>query len=265
MPNASYTLWWVFVAGLLAVLVLVTGLGAAMIVSQHQRNTLRRRFARRLVDAHEEERARIAREVHDDAIQRLALIAQDIDRVAAGPGGNGGIPPTVTLKGIREEVRDLSDTLRQLAHRLHPSGLEHLALGAALEQLADEFRQGGGLEVSLHVSRDDAEGLPKPINLALYRIAQEALHNVAKHAEARAVTVRVQRTAAGIELTIVDDGRGFQVGRRSEGLGLVSMAERAALVGGSLKIESRPGVGTAVRALLPTSLRKHEGAATAAG
>ncbi len=236
-----------------------------MIVAQHQRASLRRQFARRLVDAHEEERARIAREVHDDAIQRLALIGQEIDRLAAGPAGHGGDPPTVTLEGIREEVRDLSATLRQLAHRLHPSGLQHLTLDAALEQLADEFRVAGGLEVLVAIDRGGGGPLPKPIKLAAYRIAQEALHNVAKHARAGRVVVRMTQRAKEVELAVSDDGRGFQPGAPSEGLGLVSMAERGALVGGTVTIDSKPGRGTVVRARLPLSLNEHEAHSASGG
>jgi signal transduction histidine kinase len=251
VPASEQTLWWSFVASIIAILVLLTGLVVATIVAQRQRATLRNQFASRLLHAHDDERARIARELHDDALQRLAVITLEIDQLTHAAIDLRGAPPPAALAGIRGEIQDLSDALRQLAHRLHPCGPEPLALDRALEQLAGEIRSTSNLAVDFTVNWNGDWAVPQVVRLALYRIAQEALLNVVKHARGRAVALRITRTPGGIELTVSDDGCGFVPDRLSNGLGLVAMAERVSLVGGFLTVDSRPGQGTVVRANVP--------------
>jgi signal transduction histidine kinase len=232
--------------------VLVGALGAAMVISQRRLVALHRGFAQRLLAAQEEERAHVAREVHDDAVQRLAMVSHELKVFQAATQFSSGEHHRLT--GIQGDVEDLTVSLRALAHRLHPSVIEQLGLVPALRQLADEMGRAG-LAVTLGLPAE-----PPPLRadraLVLFRVAQEALRNVARHAGVAEAMLRLEASDRGLTLVVEDRGRGFDssVGRRGAGLGLLGMNERAALVGGRATVDARPGRGTTVTVSVPRGL-----------
>ncbi|HEV2130286.1 MAG TPA: ATP-binding protein [Longimicrobiaceae bacterium] len=210
-----------------------------------------RDIAARALEAEEEERKRIARELHDDTAQRLAalLLRIRIARSASDPAARDAL-----LEELRAELGDTLEGVRRFARGLRPPALEELGLVPALEANARRLEDSAGLRVSIEA--DPLEGLLSPqAELALYRIVQEALSNAARHAKAERAHVRLARTGGGVTATVEDDGQGFSVtevmAREGRGLGLFGMQERAAYLGGSVEIGSRPGAGTRVRAEIP--------------
>jgi len=159
-----------------------------------------------------------------------------------------------SLRSLQSRVVQLSQDVRQIAHQLHPTILEDLGLTAALGELCDEFSAREGIEVLF-----EQEAVPKalPVALAscLYRVAQEALHNVSKHAQASQVRLQVNGSPEGIHLSVHDTGMGFdlEAGASRHGLGIVSMKERVGLVQGEFSIDSQPGCGTEVKVFIPLS------------
>ena len=205
----------------------------------------------RLLQAQETERRRIARELHDDLNQSLALIAVELDLLAQNPPGPGD-----ALDGrVRElsgRVKQLSSAVHDLSHQLHPAKLEQLGLVAAVRGLCGELGRAHGLGIDFA-----AEGVPSSIPadtaLCLYRIAQEALSNVIKHSGARHARVELRGSPDAVSLGIADDGSGFDPGSVAGkgGLGLVGMRERLRLVGGEISIDSRPSGGTRIDVRIP--------------
>lgn len=202
-----------------------------------------RALATSLLTAQEEERRRISRELHDDIGQRLALL--EIGLRQLGERAPGDQRDALTRLG--DQVTALTHEVRRLSHQLHPSMLEDLGLGAALRRLAHDFESSHGHPIRFE-TRDLPDEIPVPLATAYYRIAQEALRNVARHATAAPVSVVLVGGHQGLRLTITDGGPGFDPGaaRKHRGLGLISMRERAHLVGGLLDIHSQPGAGTTI-------------------
>jgi methyl-accepting chemotaxis protein len=203
-------------------------------------------LAAQLIDAQEQERRTIARELHDDVGQRFAALSMDLTQLAQNE-------PTIDRSAVatraRETVLSLARDVRNLSRTLHPSVLDDLGLVAALESECRLFNERG-LPVELH-HQGLFDDVPRPTQLTLYRIVQEALHNVVKHAHANVAVVSLER-AHDLRLTIVDDGKGFETTSRPlNGLGLSSMKERARLVGGLFRITSAPGQGTRVEVSVP--------------
>jgi two-component system sensor histidine kinase UhpB len=205
-----------------------------------------------IINAQEEERRRISRELHDDTAQALTsllLYARALEE--------GDPPPAVreALAELREEVARSLEGVRRLARELRPSALDDLGLVAALEGYAQEFARRTGLDVRF----DPACGgdrLAAPVELVLYRIAQEALTNAAKHAGAGRVEMTLVREPGAVSLIVRDDGRGFDPARLpSGGMGLFSMRERAELAGGTLTVVSAPGAGTTIAVRVPVVAR----------
>jgi signal transduction histidine kinase len=203
---------------------------------------------RNTVAASERERRRWARELHDETLQRLGAVRLRLAAARRGPVAALGPAVEDAIAELAEEIAEL----RSLIAELSPVALEELGLEAALESLAHHHRAESGLEVAVDLSgwrgghgpvRVDPE-----IESALYRVAQEALANVAAHAGASRVDLRLCRSAAEVELTVADDGRGIASRGRSAGLGLLVLRERLLLVDGELEVESSPGAGTTVRA-----------------
>jgi len=206
-------------------------------------------FARRLLAAQEDERARIAREVHDDALQRVALIRHELDDLAGAPAATGDTGRRA--RAIGAELEDLGVMLRAVAHQLHPSLVEQVGLARALEALAGETQRTAGIEVDLAVPAANVALRPE-VGLAAYRIAQEALRNSVKHAGTRRAVVELETTPTTVVLRVRDEGCGLSADeRRERGLGLRAMRERAELVRGRLTVTSQPGRGTTVEAVLP--------------
>ena len=200
-----------------------------------------------LINAHEEERARLARELHDDVTQRLAALAIDAGRSERNSGPTGG----AAMRSMREGLVRLSEDVHALSYRLHPSILEDLGLIEALKSECERFSQ---FPVRLEANTQDIpDALPQDVALCLFRIAQEGLRNIARHAGARRAEVCLRRLDGGLELTVKDNGAGFDPGqRRAEmSLGHASMRQRVALLGGKIDIESSSGHGTTILAWVP--------------
>jgi signal transduction histidine kinase len=206
-------------------------------------------LSRRLIQAYEDERALLARELHDDLSQRLAVLAIDVGRAAlAAPDG----AQADAMKAVREGLVRLSEDVHSLAYQLHPSVLEELGLAEALRTECERLGRQGRLDVSVKLdSVPNAVG--RDAALCLFRVAQEALNNVVRHAGARSATVDLRAMDGGLLLAVRDDGVGFDPASPGTGrsLGLASMRERVQLVNGTLDVESALGQGTAVVAWVP--------------
>ena len=252
MP-ASQQLFWIYVAAALAIAVVLAALAAALFIYQRHNLKLHRVYAKKLLDAHEEERAWVAREVHDDALQRVAILQHELSEWDTRDGV-GADRTAVRIEALRSELQDLGVMLRRVAHRLHPAIIDQAGLLPALEQLASDVSRASGIEVETDFSEDGrASQLSRERALMLYRIAQEGLRNVSKHSRAKRARIIARSQADDIVVSIQDFGRGFEATdpSRSKGLGLISMAERTRLAEGRFEILSTPGEGTTVRASVP--------------
>jgi len=208
-----------------------------------------RDLSRRLIGAHEEERALLARELHDDVSQRLAALAIDVGRAeAAAPD----TPQEQAMRRIREGLVSLSEDIHALAYQLHPSVLEELGLAEALRAECERRLRQGMLDLSLEIGPLPA-AIGRDAALCLFRVAQEALNNVIRHSGAGAAEVALRQMNGGLLLAVRDEGAGFDPAKPGSGrhLGLASMGERVRLANGTLDIESAPGRGTSVIAWLP--------------
>lgn len=212
----------------------------------------RTELLRKLASAQEEERRRIARDLHDQTGQLLAGLALAIKSISQVEG-----VPAIAARRAADALRitdELSRQVHLLAVRLRPVALDDLGLSAALRQLVSEWVHATEIEVDLE-SGADSERLPPDVETALYRVVQESLTNVAKHARAKHVSVVVGRHGGNAVAMVEDDGRGFAPGSVGPGrLGLVGLRERVSLVGGSLDVESTRGRGTTVIARVPLSI-----------
>jgi signal transduction histidine kinase len=205
----------------------------------------------RLLRAQETERRRIARELHDDLNQSLALIAVELDLLAQNPPGPGG-PPDGRLHELSGRVKELSSAVHDLSHQLHPTKLEQLGLVAAVRGLCGELSQAHGLRIDF-AAEDVPSSIPTDAALCLYRVAQEALRNAIKHGGARHARVELRGSPDAVHLRVADDGSGFDTGSAvgKGGLGLVSMRERLRLVGGTITVDSRPSGGARIDVSAP--------------
>jgi signal transduction histidine kinase len=203
---------------------------------------------RRVVEAQELERRRLARELHDQTGQELTSVLLGLKAVEEA---KSGAERAEALAAVREQVVETLHDVRRLAVELRPKALDDFGLVPALERLRDTFAEQTGMRVDLE-SRI-RERLPTDVETALYRIVQEALTNVVKHARATAVSIVLAPKDRAVTALIEDDGRGFTPDGSGEGLGLLGMGERLALLGGRLKIESSHGAGTTIVAEVPLS------------
>ncbi|MFI5247982.1 MAG: sensor histidine kinase [Nitrospirales bacterium] len=210
------------------------------------------KLASRLLRVQEEERRRISRDLHDDINQRLALLAMEIEAVerqlSLSPVHVGR-----AVRAIQDRVVELSEDVRHLAYQFHPSILDDLGLPIALERLVDDFTVRSNVQGSFG-HKNIPEVVPQEIATCLYRVAQESLNNVARHAEASRVDVELIMSRFELTITITDNGVGFdseQSQQGQHGLGLLSMKERVALVHGALQIISAVGKGTRVQVVVP--------------
>ena len=206
----------------------------------------------RLIAAQEEERKRIARELHDDLNQRMAVLSIELDQLSQKNRKSLGLQKR--LHEMQLQAQEISSDIHRLSYRLHPSKLDHLGLVAAVKSLCDELSltQNGKLRVHFHQSGVPAD-LPKDLTLCLFRIAQETLRNSVKHSGADSVQVVLTKRYNSIRLSITDNGCGFDTSSdlMDKGLGFISMHERLRLVGGEIKICSQPLRGTRIDVLIP--------------
>jgi len=216
-----------------------------------EKEALRQQFLERVIAAQEAERQRLARELHDEAGQTLTALSLGLRRLQDDPR----LPAAAQdlAQELKAQVAALSTELHRLAVELRPSALDRVGLIGALEQYAQEFAQRYGLKVQFESGLPASVHLPAEIETSLYRIVQEALTNVARHAQAQSVSVLLQMCEEQIVVTIEDDGKGFDPAQAQKNgrLGLFGMRERAAMLGGSLNIESAPGEGTTVFVKVP--------------
>jgi two-component system NarL family sensor kinase len=249
MPATPVTdpIWAIFLAAIVSLAVFVVAFAAALVISQRRRLSLHKEYSQRVLGAHEEERAWVARELHDDMLQRVAMVRHELDALWATLSSAATPTEAHRLRALNAELVDLGVALRNVAHRLHPTIVDQLGLPRALEALGSEF-QRGGLDVRVTVPQDAA--IPPAVAHTAYRIAQESLRNIVKHSGVKEASLQLDAGPA-LVLRISDAGRGFAPDPRTPGLGLASMRERAALVQGTLSVKSRPGGGTTVEATLP--------------
>jgi signal transduction histidine kinase len=200
-----------------------------------------RDLARKLIAAQDAERKRIAGDLHDGLGQNVVLLASGLTRLA------GEQPGATDLAGL---ARQTAADVRAAAHALHPGVLDRLGLAAALEATVDQALAAAGVDGDCSVAPDVEPALAPAARLHAYRIVQEAVANAVKHARAGEISVRVRRAGDRIELRVEDDGVGI-AGRPAGGLGLAGIEERARLLGGEVRLVSRPGQGTRVEVDLP--------------
>jgi len=210
---------------------------------------LLRKFARRSINAQEEERRRISREIHDEIGNRIALMALSIHQVIKQNGENHSASE---LNKIIDQIVDLSAAMRNLSHRLHPPLLRYVGIKVALKSLCDSFENTHGIPTEL-IGVEELPRVSDEMALCIFRITQESLQNVAKHAGADRVTVVVDPRPRQIRVTVSDTGRGFVRSDvvRKGGLGLVSMKARALCIGGHVTINSSAAAGTEVCLTIP--------------
>ena len=212
-----------------------------------------RSLNRQLIQAQERERKRIASELHDGIAQSIGVVKYRIeDAIARFANDNPDLDLTV-LEGTVADVKSLVDEVRRISRNLSPSILEDFGLHVAMEWLCKDFKaQNRDLDVSCSVSIDEAE-TPELVKVAIYRVAQEASQNIAKHSAATRVQMRLESTNGNVKLVIMDNGAGFDVAEQRDfdgkrGLGLRNMRERVEATGGEFELKATPKKGVEVRA-----------------
>ena len=218
----------------------------------------------RLIEAQEKERSRIARELHDDICQRLALLSLELEQADESSNGSGARGNT-QINDIRRHCAEIATDVQALSHELHSSKLDYLGVVAAIRSFCREFSKQQSVYVEF-TDENVSNHLPRDISLCLFRVTQEALHNSVKYSGASRFAVRLCDTEDGIQLEVRDSGIGFDVEAvmKDAGLGLVSMKERVHLVNGTLAIESKPNKGTRIVARVPRPAGNGNGTAAAA-
>jgi PAS domain S-box-containing protein len=215
----------------------------------------------RLINAQEEERARIARDLHDDFSQRLALQSIDLEQLRKNLP-ELSVEEQARIAKMLKRTKTMSADIRTLSHELHSSRLEYIGLMPALSGLCKEIGEKYKIEVQFaecEPARDLPRDFPKDVALCLFRVAQEALGNIVKHSQARSARVEMGANAEGVSLRISDEGKGFVPDGNNAGIGLVGMAERLRLVGGRLSIRSEVMMGTEILAEVPLSVAANGG------
>lgn len=218
----------------------------------HEREVQLRDLNAKLLLVQEEERRRIARELHDDFTQRLAALTIGLQSLRAGSCESAD-SLSMRIEQLGNTAERLTTDLQRMAHHLHPSILEHVGLEAAVREHIEDFEARTNLKTELMV-RAVPTTIPLDHATCLYRVLQESLQNVRKHANAAAVMIRLLKTERGVGLCVHDDGRGFEYSedtRERNGLGLTSMAERVKALRGTFRVRTKPGDGTEVNAWVP--------------
>ena len=202
-----------------------------------------------LFSSHEDERRRVARELHDDISQKLAVLEIDAqrvqDRLASDPA-----EAIRELERVRIAIGTLSEEVRKISHALHPSVIDDLGVAKALRALVEEFREREHM-IATFFAQDVPENVPLQVATGLYRITQEALRNVAKHAGKTHVKVILKGGASALRLEVIDAGEGFDTASGPSGLGMISMEERTLMMHGRFTVESKLGEGTRITVDIP--------------
>lgn len=226
-----------------------------------QKEEARTHLLQKVIVAQEEERKRIARELHDETGQTLTSLMMGLKSLADNCPSAG---QECRVEDMRAVVKETLGEIHRLAVELRPSILDDMGLIPALEKYAADFRAAHGLDVDLHVSWGLDARVPHEVEVTVYRIVQEALNNIAKYAKAENVSVIITRDSKGLEAIVEDDGKGFNVDEimkdtGSNKLGLHGMRERASLVGGTFAIESSEGHGTTIYVRIPLAGGESDG------
>ena len=247
----------------------VTPLGASGngVVISHDDITLRKRHEQairelsgRLINAQEQERSRIARELHDDINQQVAMLAIELQQMKSAISGDSA-ESQKRIDALWTKTHSLSLDIQRLSHRLHSSKLDHLGIVAALRGLCSEVSEQSKIEIDFQF-RQVPTAMDSDVALSIFRVAQESIHNITKHAQARRVQVELFGTGNSVLLRVSDDGVGFDTNapEHKGGLGMISMRERIRSVGGVITFLSKPSLGTQVETTIPVV---HESVATA--
>lgn len=237
--------------GALILMAIITDL-----TDRNRADATRGELMKRLISVEDEERRRIARELHDETGQSLTALLVGLQAIEERALTHDVRTAAQRLRGVAART---VDDVGRLARGLHPSVLDDVGLAAAARRHASDYAKSFGIAVDLRLKGIASLRLPPLVQTTLYRILQEALTNVARHARAQRVGVALKREGAMLVLVVRDDGVGFDTGAargRASGLGLHGMRERVALLGGSVEIESRPEKGTTVRARIPYRHRR---------
>jgi PAS domain S-box-containing protein len=210
--------------------------------------------SRRLIEAHEEERTRIARDLHDDINQRLALVAiglEQLEQLEQGPSKSVA-EVSSRIHELGQRISEVSVDVQSLSRRLHSPKLDYLGIGTAARSFCKEFSEQHKVEIAF-ANDDIPHTVPREISLCLFRVLQEALQNAVKHSDVRFFEVELRNASDEIHLTVRDSGSGFDLeeAMKTSGIGLISMTERLKLVDGQLSIDSQPSRGTTIHARVP--------------
>lgn len=208
-----------------------------------------RNLSGQLINAQEAERARIARELHDNVGQRVAMLSIDAELIKQGlPSSNVGL--RTQLDKLCCHTAELSRDIRRLSHQLHSAMLDHVGLAAATTDLCNQVSQQHGVVIAV-LERNVPASIPSNVSLCVFRVLQEALNNMAKHSQTRRARVTLDGSNGVLRLAVSDEGIGFDASVTSCGLGLTSMQERVRLVGGKFSLRSAPDAGTDIIAEVP--------------
>jgi signal transduction histidine kinase len=242
----------------------IAELQEARLRESKQREAMRGELYRRVVAAQEAERQRIARDLHDETGQALTAIGLGLRALATGLTSSGGKKHTLeNLHRLETMTNESLEELQRLITDLRPSHLDDLGLPAAIRWYAGRIQERFKLDIKVEISGSERPVSPT-VKIAMFRIVQEALNNVIKHAEARSVNIRLYCEPKQMRVSVRDDGHGFDLDTvaleqaRRPSLGLAGMQERAALLGGTVSVSSRPGQGTLVEAAIPYSMAENE-------
>lgn len=228
---------------------------AVLRASQHELQQSRadlRALAGQLLTAQEADRRRISRDLHDDINQRLAMLSMELRRIETDPSSDPE-PLRDEIRRVSDGLAAVSDDVRQMAYRFHPSILDDLGLLKAVRRLVNEFSDRTGIQCS-YVYKDPVGILPPDVTICIYRVVQECLSNISRHAQASQVEVELMCEDDVVSLSVRDDGVGFDTShgdQMSGHLGLLSMKERVRMAKGTLDVESAPMHGTQIRVDIP--------------
>ena len=225
------------------------------VTEERQMHENLRFYLQQVTRAQEEERKRISLELHDETIQALVVLSRQLDELASG---SDGLPESgrQRLEKLRQDTNDIMQGVRRLSQDLRPATLDRLGLVAAAEWLATDVSGYSGIATRVSVIGSERR-LNEEVELVLFRVTQEALRNVWRHAEATEVEITVEFEDNKVRISVTDNGKGFNLPQRMGDLakygrlGLAGMEERAGLVGGTLTVQSQPGVGSTVSVELP--------------